>query len=74
MSAEPTLFASLTDEELLARMYASKSRLSTLENELAIRLDRALVRLNARKELAEREAAMAQATRDNQQMGLYENP
>lgn len=45
MNNEMTPFSSLTDEELLLRVYTSKPMLSALELELAARLEHALDQL-----------------------------
>ncbi len=86
MSFDETLFSSLSDEELLARAYASRGLLSSLEIELLHRLEQALSALADRPKgvgdvvtqaamVAEsrtrQQTAMEELMKDSQDMGLY---
>jgi hypothetical protein len=57
MNNNLTPFSSLTDEEILSRVFMVKERLSTLEIELAIRLEHALDQLREGPAITEQKMA-----------------
>lgn len=68
--AAPVDFESLTDEELLGRVYSKRDLLTTLELELAIRLEHAL---NEIYERPRREAMLDKLVAESQALGLYDD-